>query len=200
MVRSVRDIVGFYKNAKYIPAAPGRVDADLHILESASWLWDIIKESFEAGQPNLIGLSIDIFGQYQFNQAMGAKEVTRVVSLNSCDIVTRPSAGGSFQRILHHNNNTRKGDIHMPPEVTQEKTQQQNTTPAEQQQQNTPPAQQQTQQASAEQIQESISKSNEMLKRMQEMDALQERLVSQENKLKLQESQLILRQSLAESI
>jgi hypothetical protein len=75
MVRSIRDIVGFYRNAQYIPASgaqPGRVEADLHIMESASWLWDIIKESFQAGNPNLIGLSIDIFGQYQFNAALGA--------------------------------------------------------------------------------------------------------------------------------
>jgi hypothetical protein len=49
----------------------------------------------------LIGLSIDIFGQWQLNEATRAKEITRVVSLNSCDVVTRPSAGGSFKRILH---------------------------------------------------------------------------------------------------
>ncbi len=196
MVRSVRDIVGFYRNAQYIPAtasAPGRVEANLHIMENASWLWDIIKELFQAGQPNLIGLSIDIFGQYQFNQAMGAKEVTRVVALNSCDVVTRPSAGGAFQRILQHNN-SRKGDNkNMPPEVQTQETQQQSTPPAEQQQQT-------QQQATPEQIQETISKSNDIVKRMQEMEELNRRMIEQEQKLKLQESQFILKQSLAESI
>lgn len=194
-VRSVRDIVGFYRNAQYIPptaAAPGRVEANLHIMESAGWLWDIIKESFQAGNPNLIGLSIDIFGQYQFNQALGAKEVTRIVSLNSCDIVTRPSAGGAFQRILHHQE--RKGDNKiMLPEVTQENKDQQN-------QQQTQSSDQQQQQASAEQIQETISKSNDIVKRMQEMESLQARMIEQEQKLKMQESQFILKQSLAESI
>ena len=156
---------------------------------------DAIQESISIGKPNLIGLSIDIFGQYQFDQASGSKAVTRVVALNSCDVVTRPSAGGAFQRILQHNN-SRKGDKkNMPPEVQTQETQQQSTPPAEQQQQT-----QQTQQASAEQIQETISKSNEMVRRMQEMEALQSRMIEQEQKLKLQESQFILKQSLAESI
>src|SRR5207244_4411124 len=49
----------------------------------------------------LIGLSIDIFGQWQNNAATKAKDVTNVVFLNSCDVVTRPSAGGAFRRTLH---------------------------------------------------------------------------------------------------
>jgi Mu-like prophage major head subunit gpT len=205
MVRSVRDIVGFYHNTQYIPASGaqlGRVEADLHIMENASWLWDIIKESFAAGQPNLIGLSIDIFGQYQFNQGLGAKEVTRVVSLNSCDVVTRPSAGGSFQRILHHDQ--RKGDTRImdPKEkdkttATQDPPQLEQKTPAEQQTQQTPPA---TQQATPEQIQESISKSNEMLKRMQEMDARNAKMEELEKTMRTRESQLMLRECLTESI
>lgn len=103
--RSVRDIVGFYHDARYVPpssdAPHGRVDATLHILEAADWLWSIIREACALGHPDLIGLSIDIFGQWQLNEASKAREVTGVVSLNSCDIVTRPSAGGAFRRILH---------------------------------------------------------------------------------------------------
>lgn len=104
--RSVRDIVGFYLDPIYIPPAPGassgRVDATLHIMESASWLWSLIHEAIALERPELIGLSIDIFGQWRHNTATDTREVTRVVALNSCDIVTRPSAGGSFRRILHH--------------------------------------------------------------------------------------------------
>jgi len=197
-VRSVRDIVGFYRNAAYIPAtavAPGRVDADLHIMENAVWLWDIIKESFAAGNPNLIGLSIDIFGQYQLNQSLGAKEVTRIVSLNSCDVVTRPSAGGKFQRIIHHQE--RKGDNSMPPEVTTQEnnTQQQTQTPSAEQKQ-TPPVQQ----ATPEQIQEAIAQNNQVLARMQELDQQKAKMIELENKLKLGESQLMLKQCLQESI
>ena len=105
VTRSVRDMIGFYKDAAYVPPGPadvaGRVDATLHVLESADWLWSIIREAFSLGRPDLIGLSIDIFGQWQMNESTRVKEVTKVVALNSCDIVTRPSAGGTMNRILH---------------------------------------------------------------------------------------------------
>ncbi|GHO85787.1 phage major capsid protein [Dictyobacter formicarum] len=101
--RSVRDVVGFYQDAAYVAqGGSGRVDATLHIFEAADWLWSIIKEACDLGRPELIGLSIDIFGQWQLNEANKTKEITSVIQLNSCDIVTRPSAGGSFRRILHH--------------------------------------------------------------------------------------------------
>ncbi len=102
--RSVRDVVGFYHNARYIAPAdtqPGRVEATLHILEAASWLWSLLREAIQLGRANLIGLSVDILAQWQVNEASRVKEVTQIIALNSCDIVTRPSAGGAFQRILH---------------------------------------------------------------------------------------------------
>src|SRR5579875_204042 len=110
-VRSVRDIVGFYHSPTVVqgPEEPlGRVDATLHILDSAQWLWNTIHEACALGQPELIGLSIDIFGTWQpmetgnteGKQGQRLKEVTSVMALNSCDIVTRPSAGGAFQHIL----------------------------------------------------------------------------------------------------
>ena len=104
-VRSVRDMVGYYTEAEYIApstaSATGRVDATLHILEAASWLWSIIYESVSVGKPDLVGLSIDIFGSFQHDAGSGTKHVTGIRHINSCDIVTRPSAGGSFQRIIH---------------------------------------------------------------------------------------------------
>src|SRR5882724_11814974 len=89
--RSVRDIVGFYHDAEVIPARSdepaGRVDATLHIFETADWLWSLIQEACALGRPELVGLSIDILGKWQQNQESQAREVTRVLSLNSCDIV-----------------------------------------------------------------------------------------------------------------
>lgn len=103
--RSIRDIVGFYHDACYISPESqhpqGRVEATLHILEAAGWLWSIIAEACLLGRPELIGLSIDIYGHWQYDTARGVKEVTSVHALNSCDIVTRPSAGGAFHHILH---------------------------------------------------------------------------------------------------
>lgn len=104
-VRSVRDIVGFYHDVQYV--APqldqryGRVDATLHILEVADWLWSLVREACELGRPDLIGLSIDITGYWELHESRQVREVTQVVALNSCDIVTRPSAGGALRRILH---------------------------------------------------------------------------------------------------
>jgi hypothetical protein len=116
--RSVRDVVGFYREAAYVPpderAPGGRVEATLHLMESAEWLWSMIREAIALRNPGLIGLSIDIYGTWQPRSASGLspgeragqarmlKDVTGVVALNSCDIVTRPSAGGGFQHILHH--------------------------------------------------------------------------------------------------
>ncbi len=105
MTRSVRDIVGFYQDARYVPPdaaqARGRVDATLHLFEAASWLWSLVQEACVLGKPELIGLSVDILGSWQLNEASKAREVTHILALNSCDIVTRPSAGGAFRRILH---------------------------------------------------------------------------------------------------
>lgn len=105
VTRSVRDIVGFYHDAHYVPPdtahARGRVDATLHLFEAASWLWSLVQEACTLGKPELIGLSVDILGSWQVNEASKAREVTHILALNSCDIVTRPSAGGAFRRILH---------------------------------------------------------------------------------------------------
>ncbi len=112
--RSVRDIIGFYRDANYVApgnsasgagSEQGRVEATLHILKSAQWLWTLIKEAVALGRPELIGLSIDIFGTLQpLTEAKTGRrlqEVTGVMALNSCDVVTKPSAGGLFQHILH---------------------------------------------------------------------------------------------------
>ena len=103
--RSVRDIVGFYHDAAYEPPTAdspgGCVDATLHILEAADWLWSMIREACELERPELVGLSIDILGHWQHDADAKEKRITQVVALNSCDIVTRPSAGGALRRILH---------------------------------------------------------------------------------------------------
>jgi hypothetical protein len=119
VTRSVRDIVGFYHDAAYIPpdatCPGGRVEATLHIMEVAPWLSSLVKEAISLGKPDLVGLSIDIYGTWQLNEATKAKDVTKILSLNSCDVVTKPSAGGSFQRILQ----SQQGEFpHMDPQKT----------------------------------------------------------------------------------
>jgi hypothetical protein len=103
--RSVRDIVGYYHSARFEPAAGGdsaRVKATLKVLESAAWLWTMIAESVADGRP-FIGLSVDFVGAVKPGRRDGAavKEVQAVRQLLSVDVVTRPSAGGRFERILN---------------------------------------------------------------------------------------------------
>ncbi|GCE51076.1 Mu-like prophage major head subunit gpT [Thermosporothrix hazakensis] len=98
--RSVRDVVGFYHDVQFVPGNPARVDATLHILEAADWLWTLIREACELGRPDLIGLSVDLYGHWQHDDDLQAKKVTEVLALNSCDVVTRPSAGGTFRHII----------------------------------------------------------------------------------------------------
>ena len=83
----------FYRAIPASAGAPesGRVDATLHIFEAAAWLWSIVKEACQLGRPELIGLSIDIIGQWQLNEQRNTRDVVAVLQVNSCDIVTRPS-------------------------------------------------------------------------------------------------------------
>ncbi|HEY7127798.1 MAG TPA: Mu-like prophage major head subunit gpT family protein [Ktedonobacterales bacterium] len=97
--RSVRDLVGYYRNARVEENTGGqapmtRVVATLHVLESAGWLWSLVQEALAQGVPDLVGVSIDAEALVQ--EAGAVKEVTRFVSLYSCDVVTRPSAGGAI--------------------------------------------------------------------------------------------------------
>ncbi len=103
--RSVRDLVGFYRNARIeesVPAGgqPGqtRAIATLHLLESASWLWSMLREALEQGLPGLVGPSIDVQAlveaRHDDTTGQVVKTIRRFTALNSCDVVTRPSAGG----------------------------------------------------------------------------------------------------------
>ncbi len=103
--RSVRDLVGFYRGAHVEMGAPAggkpesaQVVATLHLLESADWLWSMMSEALEQGMPGLIGISIDVQANVEAQRPGGrgqvVKAVTHLASLNSCDVVTRPSAGG----------------------------------------------------------------------------------------------------------
>jgi phage major head subunit gpT-like protein len=105
--RSVRDLVGFYRSARVEESAPAggqprqaRVVATLHLLESADWLWSMLREALEQDMAGLVGLSIDVQAivEARRDDASGRviNVVTRFVALNSCDVVTRPSAGGAL--------------------------------------------------------------------------------------------------------
>ena len=97
--RSVRDVVGFYRE----PRLEGdRVRATLHIFGSADWLWSLVQEAVEIGRPDVLGLSIDSLASVRTQQQNGKsiQVVENIPVLRSCDVVTRAAAGGAFERIL----------------------------------------------------------------------------------------------------
>src|SRR5581483_9252857 len=81
---------------------PARIKATLKILENASWLWSMIAEAVADGRP-FVGLSVDFVGAVRPATRDGStvKEVQAMRQLLSVDVVTRPSAGGRFERILN---------------------------------------------------------------------------------------------------
>src|SRR5581483_7810634 len=113
--RSVRDLVGYFRNPRVVPgepagAAPAQVEATLCVLESAGWLWDLVEASLAPDGPELIGLSIDALCRVRHGPIPAPHEhrapeqavqiVESVAVLKSCDVVTRASAGGRFVAVV----------------------------------------------------------------------------------------------------
>ena len=102
--RSIRDIVGYYHSPRFEAGPqgqPARIKACLRVLESAHWLWTMIAEAVADGQP-FVGLSVDFLGAVKPGRRGAAvREVQAIRQLLSVDVVTRPSAGGRFERILN---------------------------------------------------------------------------------------------------
>ncbi len=98
-LRSVRDLAGSYKKVRV--GQDGEVRATLRISKSQDWLWSLIQESVEEGT-DLVGLSIDVQAKVAEGQVGGkrARIVEHITSLASVDVITRASAGGSFEKIL----------------------------------------------------------------------------------------------------
>ncbi|MGH2520584.1 MAG: hypothetical protein ACRDF8_12315, partial [Chloroflexota bacterium] len=74
----------------------------LKVLESAPWLWSLLREAVTTGHPDLVGLSVDFLGRVR-NAEVDGRQVRLVESIQrlfSVDVVTRPSAGGRLERLL----------------------------------------------------------------------------------------------------
>ena len=97
-VRSVRDLAGVYRNPSIGPQ--GEVRATLRVSKAADWLWQLIAESVEEGS-DLVGLSIDVSANTRQGEHNGTpcRLVERITRLHSCDVITRASAGGRFEKL-----------------------------------------------------------------------------------------------------
>jgi len=98
--RSVRDLVGYYKAPRI--GDDGALRATLKVSKNADWLWSLIEESVTDGH-ELMGISIDADGRVAPGRVDGktCRVVEGITKLNSCDVVTRASAGGRIERLLN---------------------------------------------------------------------------------------------------
>ena len=97
--RSVRDVVGYYQNARY---QEGAAYGDFRVVGKAQeWLWPLIQETVKTGIP-LVGLSINALGTGSKGKVEGqnATVVEAITHANSVDVVTDASAGGGFTHLL----------------------------------------------------------------------------------------------------
>jgi len=95
--RSVRDIVGYYKNVRHLAEGEGgRLAGELHLLPGTDWLWTLMQETQR--HPSICGLSIDAYASCQ--ESDEGRQVAEFRRVNSVDVVTRASAGGTIDHII----------------------------------------------------------------------------------------------------
>jgi len=95
--RSVRDIVGYYKNVSHVAEGDqSRLTGELHLLPGTDWLWTLMQETQR--HPSICGLSIDAYASCQ--ESDDGRQVAEFRRVNSVDVVTRASAGGTIDHII----------------------------------------------------------------------------------------------------
>lgn len=95
--RSVRDIVGYYKNVHHLAEGEnGRLTGELHLLPGTDWLWTLMQETQR--HPSICGLSIDAYASCK--ESDEGRQVAEFRRVNSVDVVTRASAGGTIDHII----------------------------------------------------------------------------------------------------
>lgn len=96
--RSIRDVVGWYSNVSWSDEHNG-LTADFHLVESADWLRQSLKSSWDKGKPDLLGFSINASGVVK-RQPDGTALLEGFESVVSTDVVTTPGAGGRLLGVL----------------------------------------------------------------------------------------------------
>lgn len=99
---TVQGIVGTYRN---VVAGVQGIEADLHLLPSASHVVELFDQSLanqQEGLAPLVGISHDVMATYRPVVSGGKKmmEATGIVSVNSADVVADPAAGGQATRMV----------------------------------------------------------------------------------------------------
>lgn len=93
----VSNLVGFIDNVR-VEESTGvtRLVGDFHC--TSTGLRDMLKNTWEVNQDQMPGFSID--ADVQAVQEGGKRQIEKFIKANSVDIVTYPSAGGAFERMV----------------------------------------------------------------------------------------------------
>lgn len=103
--KDVRNIVGYVGNARFVEGAAadtGSLLGTVTLLSAAGSLPEVIREAWDRGKKDLVGLSIDALGGAKAGK-VGGKSVrvaTRISKVNSVDLIVEPGAGGGLVRLV----------------------------------------------------------------------------------------------------
>lgn len=118
---TINGLVGHYRN---VEAQADGVYGDLHLLPSASHAAEALDAAIAsqaAGLPSLVGISHDVRATFKTVVSGGERlqEATQIVSVDSADIVAKPSAGGLAVRAVAGGEdiNEEESDVPTPAEI-----------------------------------------------------------------------------------
>lgn len=99
---TINGLIGYYRD---VEATSDGIEADLYLLPSATHAAEALDASLaaqEQGLPPLIGVSHDVMATYRTVVEGGSRvaEATKIVKVNSADLVADPAAGGQATRMV----------------------------------------------------------------------------------------------------
>lgn len=97
--KSVKNIVGWFENVKFENNA---LVATFTVSEAAEWLRVMLKDAWDNGKKDLVGLSIVAEGQGVLKKTASGliREVESIDKVSSVDVVVDPAAGGGFIKLI----------------------------------------------------------------------------------------------------
>jgi hypothetical protein len=119
--RSVTEKVGFYSDPVFVgDDENGEIHAVANILSSEPKIWDLVKEQILHPNAKLCGFSINAYGQGRKTINPEGKSkiiVDRIAIVDSTDIVSKPSAGGTGIQLLESIKNTIQNSTSLGEEI-----------------------------------------------------------------------------------
>lgn len=103
--KSVRNIIGYLSNPAFVAgvtADSGYVSGTVTFLEAASSFPATIREAWDRGKKDLVGLSLDADGKAKRERRDGrmVRVPTKISRVRSVDLIVDPGAGGGLVRLI----------------------------------------------------------------------------------------------------